>query len=109
MNWKPEFPERFGDMRVGWDLLFSCRRGNCHRRARFERKECIERWGREGRVADVVARLRCERCRTPGAYVEVVRGIVETPSIGELVRAKLEPIDRLARDIADVKPAGTVS
>lgn len=108
VHWVPQVPERFGALAGGYDFLFSCRLGNCPGAVLIERAEALRRWGADSRVAQIAERMRCERCHRRGARVEIRRMTI-TRTEGERVRAKLLPIDRLVRDISDLRPMGKVS
>lgn len=106
-TWIPPLPERFGQLKRNYALMVRCASGGCHRGTRFDRDECVRRWGEEGNIADVLKRFKCRRCGRRRVSVEIVRdNAVRT--VGERVRDAMTPVDRLARAIADVRPEGKV-
>lgn len=110
MAYVPKVPERFGDLDGGYGLMFVCTA--CTRSVSQTHAELLERFGKEGRVADIVRRFGCSNCKakrpgqpTPAVRVEVFRakfssGVTE----GDRARAKRGPIDRLVWDIERLKP-----
>lgn len=109
VRWAPPLPERFGNLPAGFDLFFGCGSGGCHRGVLVDRIDCIRRWGEEGRIDDIARRLRCETCKRRGAVAELRRKpLRSTQTEGERAHAKLSLADKLAGDIAKLKPTGIV-
>lgn len=105
-TWTPIVPERIGQLQASYGLMFSCT--GCSRRSALDRGELVRRWGEEARIAPIARRFRCSNCGRRGASVEVRRYRVRMTE-AERVRAGKTPVDRLADDIAALKPGGQVS
>jgi hypothetical protein len=101
-------PETFGQLGRTRGLYFGC--AGCSRGRMFEQAELVQRWGTEGRVADLAKRLTCSNCkarrkRPPPIYVEVTKLL---RSKSEQARATMTLVDALVYDIGQLKPKRTI-
>ncbi len=97
MGYRPPVPEKLGGMSAGYGLMFTCR--GCTRGVCWPMPDLIKRWGEEGRVAAIAARLKCGNCGRRGAAIETVPVRDERATEGDRARSKLEPVDRLMWDL----------
>ncbi|MFZ2031739.1 MAG: hypothetical protein WAU68_15620 [Vitreimonas sp.] len=103
-------PARFGDLHPTHGLVFTC--AACSRSTSFLRNELVRRWGEEGLVKTLVARLGCSNCnakRRRRAPLSV--GVFDGGrSASEQRRANLrDPLDTLVFDIENLKPRRKIS
>lgn len=104
-TFKPPTPERIGGIGKAHGLMFTCR--GCGHGVAMPRADLVKRWGEETRIAAIAERLRCRYCRRhQGAGVAVVS--FRDDGGGDRARGKMQPVDRLVRDLFQLKVSGSV-
>ena len=65
---KPPSPDTLAAL-MGWWIEVRC---GCGRSTQFPVKLLAREYGPNARPADIVARMRCERCKVPPAQAELI-------------------------------------
>lgn len=108
MTYRPKVPTFFGDVADSQGMLFTCI--GCSRATAVSGDEARDRWGREGRVAEIALRFRCRNCGRRGAAVEMIRGkVFISTREGERAFKKGREFDRFVRAIIELRPNRKIS
>jgi len=107
--YKEKVPVKFGQLGRLSGLYFGCT--GCARGTLFTAIELVQRYGTEGRVADLARRLACKFCkqnrrRAPRVYVEVSRPFYTKGEVAVLTASNL---DALLYKLQTLKPPNKIS
>jgi len=107
--YEEKVPAKFGQLGRLSGLYFGCT--GCARGTLFTAIELVQRYGTEGRVADLAKRLACKFCkqhrrRAPRVYVEVSRPFYTKAEVAALTASNL---DALVYRLETLKPTKKIS